>query len=130
MSAVYEFLKFSPTFLLATVEDGKPRLHPFGGVAHYEDRLCIATTRDREAYTQLCENPHVEIAAWNVGGSLLRLRARLEPEEAPAARVQFLNENPHLSIGQRPDDENFVVFSLQDMEATLYNVGGDVEKTG
>lgn len=41
MQKVYDFLKKCKTYYLATVEDGQPRVRPFGTADIFEDRLYI-----------------------------------------------------------------------------------------
>ena len=39
MHEVYEFLKAAGTYYLATVENGQPRVRPFGTIDLFEGRL-------------------------------------------------------------------------------------------
>ena len=43
MKETYDFLKECGTFYLATVDDDKPRVRPFGALNIYNDRLYIQT---------------------------------------------------------------------------------------
>ena len=42
MNEVYEFLKACGTYYLATVEDGQPRVRPFGTIDCWEGKLTDA----------------------------------------------------------------------------------------
>ena len=43
MNKAMQFLKDNKTFYLATVQDGQPRVRPFGAVAEFEGKLYICT---------------------------------------------------------------------------------------
>ena len=57
MEEAYEFLKeTAPTYYLATVEDGNPRVRPFGTIDLYEGRLYIQTGKSKKVYRMYDEN--------------------------------------------------------------------------
>ena len=57
MEEVYEFLKeTAPTYYLATVEDGNPRVRPFGTIDLYEGRLYIQTGKNKKVYRQILDH--------------------------------------------------------------------------
>ena len=81
----YKFLKKADTYYLATVEDGMPRVRPFGTVNIFEGKLYVQTGKDKSVFQQLMANPNAEICGcykgtWvRVSGKLVddnRLRPR------------------------------------------------------
>ena len=48
MKEVYEFLKKCGTYYLGTVEDGQPRVRPFGTIDLFDGRLTIQTGKAKE----------------------------------------------------------------------------------
>ena len=53
MKEVYEFLKECGTYYLATIEDNKPRVRPFGTINLFEDKLYIQTGKSKKVYKQI-----------------------------------------------------------------------------
>ena len=43
MKEVYEFLKNSHVFYIATIDNNKPRVRPFGAINIFEDKLYFQT---------------------------------------------------------------------------------------
>ena len=92
MEEVYEFLKeTAPTYYLATVEDGNPRVRPFGTIDLYEGRLYIQTGKNKKVYRQILDHLEVELCAC-AGPKWLRVTGRYEYDHAdPAEMAQKLS---------------------------------------
>ena len=56
MVEVYEFLKKTGTYYLATVEEEQPRVRPFGTIDLFEDKLYIQTGKVKEVSKQIQKN--------------------------------------------------------------------------
>ena len=50
MNEVMEYLKACGTFYLATCENDKPHVRPFGAVCEYEGKLYIVTNNQKKVY--------------------------------------------------------------------------------
>ena len=79
MNEVYEFLKEVKTYYIATVDNGEPRVRPFGTVNLFEGKLYIQTGKRKDCYKQMA-NQKVEICAFDKG-RWLRLKGTLIPDE-------------------------------------------------
>ena len=53
MKETYEFLKKSGVFYLATIDDDKPRVRPFGAINIFEDKLYIQTGKVKNVSKQI-----------------------------------------------------------------------------
>ena len=70
MDKVMEYLKQAKgAWYLATVEDGQPRVRPFGAQVVYNGRLYIQTSNKKKVYAQLKAEPRFEICAFIDGAN-------------------------------------------------------------
>ena len=120
MQEVFEFLKKAGTYYIATVENGQPRVRPFGTVNLYKNRLYIQTGKVKAVSRQLHANPKLEICAM-VGGEWLRIEASAVLDDDRAARVSMLEAYPELQSMYSPDDGNTEVWFLRNATATVYS---------
>jgi len=126
METAYDFLKAN-IFHIATIDNGKPRVRPFGFVMKRNNKLYFCTNKNKEVYRNLIENPVTEISA--VGKdrlTWLRLRGTIEFDESKEAKEQVFNESPQLLkiYPKGADDESFVTFYFKEAEARLFSIGG------
>lgn len=115
---VFYFLNDAQTYYLATVEDTKPRVRPFGTVLLFEGKLYIQTGRSKEVSKQIAANPNVEICAC-MSGRWVRVCAELVDDDNREAKVAMLEKYPSLKQMYSPDDDNTQVFYLKDATAVF-----------
>jgi uncharacterized pyridoxamine 5'-phosphate oxidase family protein len=118
MREVYEFLKKTETYYLATVEGNQPRVRPFGTVDIFEDKLYIQTGKSKEVSKQIKTNPLIEICAFN-GNAWIRVQARAVEDPRREAKAHMLDAYPQLKDRYSADDNNTQVFYLKDAVATI-----------
>lgn len=118
MKEVYEFLKESGTYYLATVEGDQPRVRPFGTIDLFEDRLYIQTGKNKEVSKQIHTNPKVEICAF-MDGKWLRIATTLTEDDRNEARQHMLDAHPFLKKSYQADDGNTEVFYMSNSTATF-----------
>ena len=118
MQETYEFLKAVGTYYLATVEDGQPRVRPFGTVDLFEGKLYIQTGKRKPTYAQIKANPKIEICAFD-GNRWLRLAATAVEDDRVEARKHMLDAYPSLRAMYDENDGNTVVFALTGVTATF-----------
>ena len=119
MLKVLQFLQESQTFFLATIEDGQPRVRPFGLAFEFEGRLCFGTSSDKPVYAQIKANPNIEICACSQDGKWLRLRGLAVFEQSIDAQKKAIELMPQLSRMYTPGDGKFTIFSINDAAATF-----------
>ena len=113
MKEVYDFLKKTGTYYLATTEGDQPRVRPFGTVDLYEGRLYIQTGLSKSVAKQMIADPKIELCAFD-GETWLRLAATAVPDEDIRAAEHMLESYPELRGMYTPGDGNTVVFYLKD----------------
>ena len=119
MNEVYEFLKACGTYYLATVENGEPRVRPFGTVDVWNGKLTIQTGLKKDVAKQMLAHKRVEISAASQDGRWIRLKADAVLVEEVAAAEHMLEAYPSLRAMYTPGDGNTAVFALENAEAVL-----------
>ena len=118
MNEVYEFLKKCGVYYLATIENGCPRVRPFGTVDLFKNGLYIQTGKKKDVFKQICACPDIEISGM-AGGEWIRVRAKAIEADDREARAHMLDAYPELKAMYDPDDGNTVVFRLTDVYAEI-----------
>lgn len=120
MKEVYEFLKNSGTFFIATEEGKQPRVRPFGVVNIFEGKLYIQTGKSKKVSKQIQNNPNVEICCLK-DGKWLRLEGKVIRDDRREAKVSMLEANPILKNMYSADDDNTEVLYFEKAKATFYS---------
>ncbi len=118
MKEVYEFLKKCGTYYLGTVEDGQPRVRPFGTIDLFDGRLTIQTGKVKEVSKQILANPKVELCAFD-GERWLRVAATAVEDPRLEAQKHMLDAYPSLQKMYQPGDGNTQIFALKNGTATF-----------
>jgi uncharacterized pyridoxamine 5'-phosphate oxidase family protein len=118
INEVYDFLKKSEIYYIATVDGNKPRVRPFGTVDIFEDKLYIQTGKVKKVSNQLAANPNLEICAMTAG-KWIRIEAVAMEDDRVEARQHMLDAYPSLQARYKADDGNTQVFYLKDAVATI-----------
>lgn len=120
MQEVYDFLKKCGTYYLATVEDGQPRVRPFGTIDIFEGKLYIQTGKVKDVSKQIRQNPKVELCAFD-GEKWLRLSGRLVRDERVEAKEHMLAGYPSLQATYSATDDNTEVLYFENATAVFYS---------
>ena len=118
MKEVYEFLKESNVFYLATIDGDRPRVRPFGALNIFEDKLYIQTGKVKNVSKQIEKNPNVEICAF-LNGKWLRVETTLVRDDRVEAKKDMLDHNPELRNMYSENDDNTEVLYLTNSKATF-----------
>ncbi|GBR72448.1 pyridoxamine 5'-phosphate oxidase [Candidatus Termititenax spirochaetophilus] len=127
MQKVYDFLKKSGAYYLATVEGDQPRVRPFGTIDLFEGKLYIQTGKAKPVSKQIKSNPKVEISAMSDDGKWIRIQAAAVNDDRLAAKEHMLEAYPNLKDRYKADDDNTQVLFLKDATATIYSFAGEPE---
>lgn len=120
MKEVYEFLKDCGTYYLATIEDNKPRVRPFGTINLFEDKLYIQTGKSKKVYKQIEKNNNFEICAFK-DGQWLRISGELVNDDRLEAKKDMLDHYPELRNMYDENDKNTSVLYFKNAIATFYS---------
>lgn len=120
MKETYDFLKKCGVFYLATVDNDKPRVRPFGAINIFENKLYFQTGKIKDVYKQISVNPNVEICGMS-DGNWIRVEGKLINDDRKEAKVSMLDNNPELKSMYSADDENTLVLYIENAIATIYS---------
>ena len=118
MKEVWEFLKNSGVYFLATIDGDKPRVRPFGTAEIFEDHLYIQTGKSKDVSKQIQMNPYVELSAFN-NGKWIRVSGKLVRDDRIEAKRDMLDKNPELKGMYSAEDDNTEVLYFESGVATI-----------
>lgn len=118
MKEVQQFLKEAGVYYLATIDNGKPRVRPFGTIEIFEDKLYIQTGKGKNVYKQILDNPNVELCAFK-DGKWIRLSGELVPDDRVEAKKDMLDKNPSLRGMYNENDDNTIVLYFKNAKAVI-----------
>ena len=120
MKTVYDFIKKCGVYYLATVENGQPRVRPFGTIDIFEDKLYIQTGKVKPVSKQLAENPKAELCCFDgASGTWLRLTGELINDDRVEAKKHMLDSYPDLRNMYNENDGNTQVLYFKNATATF-----------
>ena len=126
MQEVYEFLKQCGTFYIATCDENKPRVRPFGAINIFEGKLYIQTGKSKDVSKQMQINPNVEICAFK-DGVWLRLEGQVVRDDRIVAKESMLDANPMLKNMYSANDDNTEVLYFKNAKAHFYSFTEDTK---
>jgi uncharacterized pyridoxamine 5'-phosphate oxidase family protein len=112
---------YTPAYL-ATVEDGKPRVRPWG-LPHLDTetgRLYFSTASTKAVYEQLLAVPYVEYSQTSPENVWVRISGAVQFDETPEAKEALFKHEPQLAnIYKTPDNPVFKIFYLEEARVTV-----------
>ena len=120
MKEVYDFLKKCGVFYIATIDNDKPRVRPFGALNIFEDKLYLQTGKSKNVSKQIQENNNVEVCGFTEG-KWIRLEGKLIRDDRLEAKVSMLDNNPELKNMYSAEDDNTEVLYFESAKATIYS---------
>ena len=118
MKEVRDFIKEAGVYYLATIDNGKPRVRPFGTIEIFEDKLYIQTGKGKNVYKQILDNPNVELCAFK-DGKWIRLSGELVSDDRVEAKKDMLDKNPNLRGMYNENDNNTIVLYFKNAKAVI-----------
>lgn len=122
MKRVHDFLKKAEVYYLATVEEDKPRVRPFGTVNEFEGKLYVQTGKIKPTSKQLMANPNAEICAFT-DNVWVRIACELVEDDRVEAKKSMLDAYPTLRHMYDENDGNTQVFYMKNATATFCSFG-------
>jgi len=118
MEEALEFLKSCGTYYLATEDEDKPRVRPFGTVNIFDGRLYIQTGKKKDVFKQIENNNNVEICAFK-DGKWIRVSGQLVLDDRLEAKKSMLDSYPELRGMYDENDDNTAVLYFENAKATI-----------
>lgn len=129
MDKILQFLKENPVFYFATVDDGKPRVRPFGFFMGYKGRLYFGMGRHKASYRQLHDNPNVEVSATSEDNVWIRIRGKAVFDDDEEAIKQAFVTMPLLrNIYNEKTGFKLGLVYLTEGEAEFNDFAGNFER--
>ena len=126
MQRVYDFLKKSGVYYLATLDGGRPVQRPFGTVDMFEGKLYIQTGKRKAVARQMKADPHISISAM-CGGKWIRISAEAVLDERIEPQESMLAAYPDLRAMYAPGDGNTEMYYLKNAVAEINSFGAEPE---
>lgn len=109
--------KVGGVFYFATVENAQPRVRPFGFSMVFEDKLYLGCGTHKAAYTQMLENPYIELCAFNKG-SFIRIRGKVVFDDRDEVQAHMYESAPFLKeTYNEKTGHHHICFYLEEMSA-------------
>lgn len=118
MEEVFNFLKESGAYYLATMDGEQPRVRPFGTVAIFENHLYIQTGKSKDVFKQIEKNNNVEICAFK-DGRWIRVSGKLITDDRVEAKKYMLDQYPDLRGMYDENDPNTTVLYFESVKAVI-----------
>ena len=125
MKEVIALLKENPMGFLATVDNGEPRVRPWGFMFEQDGRFYFCTNNTKPVYRQLTANPRIEFATLAKTMTWVRLRGPIVFTEDLAMKEKVLAANDMVrSIYKTADNPIFKVFYVEHGTASIADFSG------
>ena len=117
-----KFIRECGYFFLATSYEDKPKLRPMGMIYGNDKALYIATDKRKNVYTDLMNNPQVELAGYNLNSRRwIRINGKMKPENAQQIREEMMDMYPMIKQEYAGDEEVYLaIFKLVIEDVTIY----------
>lgn len=126
LKEVLDFMLEARVFHVATVEDGLPRVRPFGFVMEHEGKLAFVTGKFKDIYKQMQAEPHVEMSCCCGEDMLtLRLSGKARFVTTPELQQRAIDIMPVLGKMYEVGSDRFQVFVLDDAKAVFVTMAGE-----
>ena len=118
---IYNLLKHTDSFFVATIDGEKPNVRPFNAVVEHDGKIYLYTNRRTSAYKQLSVNPHISICALASEDRWLKLTASAVFDGSISAKTVFLEKYPSLKKMYSVNDKILEVFYLENITAKIHS---------
>lgn len=125
MEQVLKLLKENVNGFLATVDDGKPRVRPFGFILEENGKIYFCTSSKKDVYRQLLLLPYIEYSATSKEMVTVRVNGEIKFCEDIAKKEKVMNVYEPIRKGYKSaDNPTFKVFYIEHGTATISDFSG------
>ena len=126
MEEIKEFLKNCGVYYLATIDNDKPSVRPFGTIEIFENHLYIQTGKNKDVFKQIEKNNNVCICAFK-DGLWIRIFGNLIVDDRIAAKKHMLDNYPELRNMYDENDDNTAVLYFDSGKAIISSFTEDAK---
>ncbi len=105
---------------LATVNNGKPRVRPWGFMFEENSRLYFCTASNKDVYKQLTSVPHIEYSKTTKDMVWVRVSGQIQFDDDIKKKEKIFEIAPMVKeLYQSPDNPIFKVFYIEHGKAVI-----------
>ena len=124
MKEVIDFLSANQMGSLATVEDGKPRVRPWGFMLAQDGKLWFCTSNNKDVFHQLQKNPAIEFTSSTAEFVTIRVRGEVIFSNDMGMK-KIVESHPMVkSVYQTAENPLFEIFFLEHGKAVISDFSG------
>ena len=129
MKEVIKLLTENPMGFLATVENGEPRVRPWGFLFEENGKFYFCTNNTKDVYEQLQAKPFIEFSTKTSNFVWVRLRGKITFTEDMKIKEKILAGNDLVkSIYLKAHNPIFKVFYIEHGSASIGDFSGQPPK--
>jgi uncharacterized pyridoxamine 5'-phosphate oxidase family protein len=129
MKEVIKLLAENPMGFLATVENGEPRVRPWGFLFEENGKFYFCTNNTKDVYEQLQAKPFAEFSTKTSNFVWVRLRGKITFTEDMKIKEKILAGNDLVkSIYKKADNPIFKAFYIEHGSASIGDFSGQPPK--
>ena len=129
MEEIFKLLKENVNGYLATVDEGKPRVRPFGFMLEEEGKFYFCTNSMKDVYRQLTVIPYVEYSVTTKDMVTLRVSGEIKFCEDMGIKEKVINVYEPVKNGYKSAaNPIFKVFYIEHGIATISDFSGKPPK--
>lgn len=126
MNEILKFITDTKVFYIATVEESKPKVCPFGFAMEYQDKIYFSTSNKKDVYNQLVSNPYFEVCTMSKDGHWIRLQGKAVFDASMDAKAKAFEVMPGFAkMYKSPENPDFEVFYIEEGKATVSSFTDD-----
>jgi uncharacterized pyridoxamine 5'-phosphate oxidase family protein len=130
LQEVVGYLTGVPAWFLATSVEGEPHVRPFSFAAAEDGKLWLSTSKGKDVYDELLENPRFELSAWAPGKPWLIVHGTAVFAE-PSAALRQRGFEHMTALGEEHRDANdglLVFFYVDEALVRVCDIDGYEER--
>lgn len=125
MDEIISFLNENKSGAFATVENGKPRVRPWGFMLTDDNKFYFCTANKKDVYNQLKSVPFAEFTVTSKDMVTLRLSGEVVFTDDVNMKEKILANNPGVKgLYKSADNPIFEIFYIAHGEATFSDFSG------
>jgi len=129
MEEVLNFLKEDGYGFLATVDNGKPRVRPFGFMFEEDAKLYFCTNNKKDVYKQLKALPYIEYSRTSKDMVTVRISGNVAFTQDIDKKEKALNASELVKRGYKSaDNPIFEVFYMEHGTVTITDFSGNAPR--
>jgi uncharacterized pyridoxamine 5'-phosphate oxidase family protein len=130
MEEVIQFLTENRAGFLASVDNGKPRVRPFGFMFEEKGKFYFCTNTTKDVYKQLKSVPYMEFSCANKEFTTwLRLTGQITFTDDRSAKEKMLQVYPRLKdLYKSADNPILTAFYVEHGTAAIWSFGSQAPK--